>query len=316
MTLRTGRWVLETEARAVEALARRLDHRFDEAVRILSTCEGRAVLTGMGKSGIVARKISATMASTGTPSFFLHPAEAAHGDIGMVREGDAVVALSNSGETREILEILAPLKRLGVPLIAMTKPGSTLAREADVALDASVEEEASPVPQVPTASTTAAMALGDALAVAVFERRGFDAEEFRLYHPGGEIGKGLRKVSELMHSGAALPVCAPRAPLREALAVMSGKKFGHVLAAEGGKLAGILSDGDLRRFLQKGGDVSKFPLAEAMVRSPKTLLPSQTAAEALRLMEAHKITALPVVDAEGSLLGLVHLHDLWKVQLF
>lgn len=317
MSLPTARSVLEAEARAVEALASRLDARFDEAVEILLACRGRVVLTGMGKSGLVARKVAATLSSTGTPALYLHPAEALHGDAGMVAGGDAVVALSASGETREILELLGVLKRLGVKLVSITRPDSSLARASDAALDAAVEREASPLSLVPMASTAAAMAMGDALAVAVFERRGFDEDEFAKYHPGGQIGKRLMKVADLMHTGAALPVVRPDDTLKESLSVMSEKGFGALLVADkaGKKLAGIFTDGDLRRFLQRKGDADA-PMARAMIRNPKTVRSTDHAGAALKLMEEKKITALPVVDEHGKLEGILHLHDLWRTQLF
>lgn len=315
MTLRTARFVLFTEARAIEALIERLDHRFEEAVRLMAECENRIIVTGMGKSGLVGRKIAATLASTGTRALFMHPGEALHGDIGMVAENDCVLALSNSGETRELVELLGPIKRLEVPLISLTRPGSTLAKNSDVSLDVSVTQEASSVQSVPTASTTAAMAMGDALAVAIFEQRGFDENEFKKYHPGGQIGKSLMKASELMHTGSALPVVAPGTALKDVLSEISAKGFGTVLVCRDTEhFEGILTDGDLRRFLEGGGSLDQ-PVDEAMTKNPLNVTSDENAVHALKILEDKKITCLPVVD-DGKLAGLLHLHDLWRTQLF
>jgi len=315
--IKIARFVLEKEAKAIEDLIKRLDESSEKAVEILANCKSRIVLTGMGKSGIIARKISATFSSTGAPSLFLHPAEALHGDFGMIAEGDVVVALSNSGETRELLELLALIKRLDIKLISLTKPDSSLFRASDVALDVSVKEEASLVASIPTASTTASLAMGDALAVALFEKRGLKEDDFAKYHPGGQIGKKLMKVKDLMHTGNSLPIVKPSQPLKESLKIMSEKGFGMLIVAdEKLRLEGILTDGDLRRFVQKRGNINDACVSDAMTKNPKTITSSESAASALHIMEQFKITSLAVVDSEKRLEGLIHLHDLWRTQLF
>jgi len=382
----TGENVVRIEAEALRALADRIGgpmaQAFQRAVELLFCCAGRVVVTGMGKSGLIARKIAATLSSTGTPALYLHPVEALHGDLGMVVRGDVVLALSASGETEEILQLLATIKRLRVPLIAMTgdevcrpqglKPASsraafgtaeavpfpnraggaaeagggvrateskaadrrvratrafstpafstpaisTLAAAADVALDCSIAQEACALGLAPTASTTTMLALGDALAVTLSERRGFKEEDFANLHPGGKLGKRLARVESLMHTGEALPRVAPSTKMLDVIYEMSRKKLGVTAVVEGEKLVGIVSDGDLRRLLEKRGkDVMDLTAGEAMTRDPKTISGGEFAATALALMEEKKITSLMVVDSGGELEGIVHLHDLWSTEL-
>jgi arabinose-5-phosphate isomerase len=310
-----GRRVLATEAAAVAALVDRLGEDFARACELLLACEGRVVVTGMGKSGHVGNKIAATLASTGTPSFFLHPAEASHGDIGMITARDAVIALSNSGETEELLTILPLLKRLAVPLIALTgNEASTLARYATVTLDVSVPEEACPLNLAPTASTTAALAMGDALAVAVLEARGFTEEDFARSHPGGSLGRRLLlHVEEVMRRGAELPEVGPDTPLSAGLLEMSRKGLGMTtIVDERRRVLGIFTDGDLRRALDRQLDVHATPMREVMTAGGKVARPRMLAAEAVHMMEEHRITALPVVDDDGVLVGALNVHDLLR----
>lgn len=313
-----ARRVMRAEANAIEAVAARLGTSFDEAVEMLLTCEGRAVLTGMGKSGLVARKISATLASTGTPSLFLHPAEAIHGDLGMIVGGDVVLALSQSGETEELLRLLETIRRIGARLIALTgKPESTLAREADLLLSTEISEEGCPLDLAPMASTTAALALGDALAAAVMEARGFGEEDFARLHPGGRLGRKLARVSQLMHEGDALPRIGPDQALARAVVEMSRKRLGcTTVVDDSGRLLGILTDGDLRRLIESGADLRTLSVGEAMTRDPVTIDGQSLASAALAIMEDRKITMIPVVDAVGRLEGLIQVHDLWGTQLF
>ena len=338
----TGENVVRIEAEALRALADRIAGAmaaaFQRAVDLMFCCAGRVVVTGMGKSGLIARKIAATLSSTGTPALYLHPVEALHGDLGMVVRGDVVLALSASGETEEILALLATIKRLQVPLIAMTgdemgsgeahpskttKGGaatsgkmSTLAAAADVALDCSVAKEACALGLAPTASTTTMLALGDALAVTLSERRGFKEEDFANLHPGGKLGKRLARVESLMHTGDALPSVTPQTKMPDVIYEMSRKKLGVTAVVEGEKLVGIISDGDLRRLLEsRGKDALDLTAGEAMTRSPKTIKADEFAATALALMEEKKITSLMVVDEAGALQGIVHLHDLWTTEL-
>ena len=326
---KTGENVVRTEADALRALADRLAgpmaERFDRAVELLFCCAGRVVVTGMGKSGLIARKIAATLTSTGSPALFLHPAEAMHGDLGMVVRGDVVLALSASGETEEILQLLATVKRLGVPLITMTcdelfkeSAGqiSTLAQAADVALDCSVANEACALGLAPTASTTTMLALGDALAVALSERRGFKEEDFANLHPGGKLGKRFARVSSLMHSGNTIPRVSPSTPMSEVIYEMSRKGLGMTTVVEDEKLAGVISDGDLRRLLEhRGKEVLELTAADCMTRTPKVVQADTFAIAALDIMEQKKITSLPVVDESGALVGVLHLHDLWGTQM-
>ena len=310
-----GRRVLATEAEAVAALEHRLGQPFAEACRLVLRCEGRVVVTGMGKSGHVGSKIAATLASTGTPSFFLHPAEAIHGDIGMITTKDVVLALSNSGETDELLTILPVIKRLDVPLIALTgKAGSTLARYATVTLDVSVPAEACPLNLAPTASTTATLAMGDALAVAVLEARGFTEEDFARSHPGGSLGRRLLlHVDEVMRTGDDLPAVGPDTPLSAGLLEMSRKGLGMTtIVDEARRVTGVFTDGDLRRALDKLVDVHATRMRDVMTANPKMARPRMLAAEAVHLMETYRITALPVVDDAGTLVGALNVHDLLR----
>ena len=310
--------VLRTEAAAVEGLIPQLDERFDRAVNLLRACPGRVVCTGMGKSGLVLQKIAATLASTGTPAFFLHPAEAVHGDLGMIVPGDVVLAASYSGTTEELLRLVESLKRLGVPLVVMTaNAASPLARHADLHLPVAIDREACPLELAPTASTTATLALGDALAMALLEARGFTREDFALLHPAGRLGKRLLKVEQLMHHGAALPVVRTDTPMREAIYEMSRKKLGITAVTDtDGKLLGCVSDGDLRRLLATDESLLRHTAGECMTRSPRTIPGGELAAAALHVMEEHRITSLFVCDEAGRVRGIVHLHDLWKLELF
>ena len=313
--LDAGRRALDIEARAVAALADRLGPDFLAACRLCLACTGRIVVTGMGKSGPVASKIAATLASTGTPAFFLHPAEASHGDLGMLTPQDVVLALSNSGETDEVLTILPLIKRMGVPLLAMTgRPASTLAREADVHLDVSVAEEACPLNLAPTASTTAALAMGDALAVALLEQRGFTPEDFARSHPGGRLGRRLLlRVADVMRGGGDLPVVAESTPLSAGLLEMSRKGLGlTAITGPDGQVLGIFTDGDLRRSLDRQLDVHRTTMGEVMTRNCKVIGADELAAEAVRLMERHGITGLLVVDASSRLVGALNVHDLLR----
>ncbi len=316
--------LVRMEAEALLALAERLDGPmaadFERAVtRILECGQSRArvVVTGMGKSGIVAQKVAATLSSTGSPALFMHPAEAVHGDLGMITEGDVVIALSASGETEEILRLLATLQRMGNALISFVcDMQSTLARASDVALDCSVPAEACGLGLAPTASTTAMLALGDALAIAVSLRRGFKAEDFAALHPGGKLGKRLATVKQLMHAGDAIPRVDVKTPMTEVIYEMSRKKLGMTAVTRDGKLAGIVSDGDLRRLLERDGPEGLRKTAgEVMNSSPKTISGSELAARALHTMEERKITSLIVVDDEKRIEGVIHLHDLWGTEL-
>jgi arabinose-5-phosphate isomerase len=314
----TARRVLEIEASALSELAARLDGAVDRAVQILLDCRGRVVVTGMGKSGIVCQKIAATLSSTGTPSFFMHPAEALHGDLGMLVPGDVVLAVSNSGETEEIVRLLELIRRLGAKIVALTgDPRSTLARFADAHLDVSVAREACSLDLAPTASTTAALAMGDALAVAVYEQRGFSPSEFARFHPGGRLGRRLLQVRERMHRGPDLPAVPEEASLDEAVREMSAKGLGMTCVVDGGgALAGILTDGDLRRRMLRHPRPLEGGVAEAMTREPMTIAPDALATEALRRMEERKITSLPVVEPGGGLVGVIQIHDLWRTEMF
>jgi arabinose-5-phosphate isomerase len=319
MSLDSARRVLRIEAQALNDLLARLDASFVRAVDLLFACKGRVVVTGMGKSGLIGRKISATLSSTGTPSFFLHPADALHGDLGMLARGDALLAISYSGETPEILNLLETLKRLELPIVALTgNRESTLATASDVTLDVSVKEEACSLNLAPTASTTVAMAMGDAVAIALLDRRGFQPDDFAALHPAGRLGQKLLRVGHLMHSGEALPRVAPGTPMPATFHEMSAKKLGMTtVTTPDGKLAGILTDGDLRRLMEKhGGDTLSLTAGDCMVRTPQTISPNLLASEALNLMEKKKITSVVVVDpASEKVVGVVHLHDLWTLEL-
>ncbi len=316
----TARRVLRTEAEAILALAERLGPDFDRAVDLLEGCRGKVVLTGMGKSGIICRKIAATLASTGTPAFFLHPAEGVHGDLGILARGDVVVAVSNSGETEELVEILPVIRRLRLGLVAVTgNPASTLARRSDVVLHVPVDREACPLNLAPMASTTATLALGDALAAALMERKGFSTEDFARFHPAGSLGRKLTlQVEDLMHEGDAVPRVALDAPMGQVLLEMTSKRLGltGVFDADG-LLCGVITDGDLRRGLERREDFLRLPAREVMTVSPKAVPLGTLAVDALRVMERHAITALFVVEAEGSrrVCGVVHIHDLVKAGL-
>ncbi|WP_111414281.1 KpsF/GutQ family sugar-phosphate isomerase [Billgrantia lactosivorans] len=311
----SARRTLRIEEQAIAALPERLDSHFDRACELILACQGRVVVTGMGKSGHVAGKIAATLASTGTPAFFVHPGEASHGDLGMITPGDVVLALSNSGETAEVTALLPLLKRIGTPLISMTgRPDSTLARHADAHLDAGVSREACPLDLAPTASTTAALALGDALAVALLEARGFTAEDFALSHPGGSLGKRLLlRVSDLMHQGERLPSVPLGSPLRDALLEITRQGLGFTCVVdEHNRLIGVYTDGDLRRTLDQYQDLSQLRVDDVMTRPGKRIAPDVLAAEAVRVMEDNLITALAVVDEAGHPIGALHMHDLLR----
>ncbi len=313
-----ARKVLETEAAAILALVERLDERFDAAVRMLRQCKGRVILTGMGKSGIICRKIAATLTSTGTASFFLHPAEAIHGDLGAIQSDDVVVALSNGGETPELLQLLETIRRLGAKLIALTgAPASSLAEAADVALDCSVAEEACPMNLVPTASTTAALALGDALAMTLLVEKGFRQEDFANLHPGGKLGKRLMRVETLMHAGKLCPIVRADTRMRDVIYEMSSKGLGMTCVIDGDDetLLGIITDGDLRRRMERGGEILELRAVDVMTRHPVSVPRHTLAAEALNIMEQRKITSIVVADG-GQLVrvaGVLHLHDLWQM---
>jgi len=313
-----AREVLATEAAAIEGLAPQLDERFDRAVELLAACAGRVVCTGMGKSGLVMKKVAATLASTGTPAMFLHPAEAVHGDLGMIVPGDVVLAASYSGTTEELLRLVGTLKRLGVPLVMMTgNAESPLARHADLHLAAAIDREACPLNLAPTASTTAALALGDALAMALLEARGFTRDDFARLHPAGALGKQLLRVAELMHAGAALPRVETSTPMREAIYEMSKKGLGITAVTDaGGRLVGCISDGDLRRLLERDEGLLTRTAGECATPDPRTIAGDELAAVALREMEERRITSLFVCGEQGLLEGIVHLHDLWRLELF
>ncbi|HKF65424.1 MAG TPA: KpsF/GutQ family sugar-phosphate isomerase [Vicinamibacterales bacterium] len=314
-----ARKVLQTEAAAILALVDRLDDRFDRAVDLLRRCRGRVILTGMGKSGIICQKIAATLSSTGTPAFFLHPADAIHGDLGAIQGDDVVVALSYSGETDEILKLLEAIRRLGARLVAITGScQSTLASAADVALDCGVLEEACPLNLVPTASTTAMLAIGDALAMTLLVEKGFRQEDFASLHPGGTLGKRLMRVESLMHSGKQCPIVTSATGMQNVIYEMSSKGLGMTCVVDpAGALLGIITDGDLRRQMERGIDIRDLAAADVMTRGPVSVAPSTLAVEALNIMEARKITSIVVVDQRsGSVAGVVHLHDLWGTELF
>ncbi len=319
MSLETAKRVLRIEAEAIQSVLRRLDARFEQAVEVLFQCKGRVVVTGMGKSGLIGRKIAATFASTGTPSLFLHPAEALHGDLGMLVREDVLLAISYGGETEEIIALLETIKRLNVRLVTLTgNPRSTLAAASDVVLDISVEEEACSMNLAPTASTTASLAMGDALAIALLERRGFGPGDFAALHPGGRLGKRLMRVENLMHTGNDVPRVATATKMPDVIYEMSRKGLGMTTVVEDSdRLLGILTDGDLRRVMQqRKGETFELTAADCMTRNPVTIAPHELASMALDLMERRKITSVVVVDAERRVCGVVHLHDLWTLELF
>jgi len=314
-SLNEGRRVLQIEARAVQTLVDRLDERFTQAVDLLYNCKGKVVVSGMGKSGLIGQKIAATLASTGTPAFFLHPAEGVHGDLGMLARRDTLIAISNSGETKEILQLLPYIERMGVPTVALTgKMGSTLAKHSDVVLDVSVSEEACPMGLAPTASTTATLAMGDALAVALLQKRGFKSEDFAQFHPGGTLGRRLLiKVRDLMHVGDEVPRVQEQATGSAAISEISAKKLGMTTVIDRtGALLGVITDGDLRRFVQQGGEIIKATAGTLASRSPRTIGPDDLAARAVEVMERYSITTLVVTEGEQRIVGVIHLHDLLK----
>ena len=318
MSLETARRVLTIESEAVAALAAKVDSGFDRAVDLLYGCKGRVVVSGIGKSGIICHKIAATLSSTGTPAYFLHPAEAVHGDIGLVVPGDVILVVSNSGETEELVRCLELVRRLGIPIIALTgRKDSTLARYADVNVDVSVAREACALDLAPTASTTAALAMGDALAVACYERRGFSATDFARTHPGGRLGRKVVVVSELMRRGDAVPKVPSGASMADAVHEMSAKGLGMTCVVDSeGKLAGILTDGDLRRRMLAAERPLDGAVESAMTKRPVTIAAEALAGEALRILEERKITSLAVTGANGKLAGVLQIHDLWRTQLF
>jgi len=318
MSLETAKRVLRVESEAIAGLIERLDARFEKAVELLHACKGRVVVTGLGKSGLVGRKLAATFASTGTPALFLHTGEALHGDLGMLTAGDVMLAISTSGETAELIELLETVRRLGVPLLALTaNPKSTLAKASNIVLDIAVKEEACSLNLAPTASTAAAMAMGDALAISLLERRGFKAEDFAALHPGGRLGNKLRRVESLMHEGENAPHVLPTTKMPDVIYEMSRKGLGLAAVTEAnGKLLGIITDGDLRRVMQKRQEnVLALTAADCMTKNPITLSRTELAASALRLMEEKKITSLLITDPAGKLEGVLHIHDLWTLQL-
>ncbi len=317
MSLKIARRILELEADAIRALVPRLGPSFERAVEIVSACRGRVVLTGMGKSGIICQKIAATLASTGTPALFLHPAEAIHGDLGVLVPGDVVIAVSHSGETGEVARLLENLKRLDIPIVALTGGDqSTLARHSTAVLDVGIREDAGPLGMVPTASTTAALAMGDALAIAVLEKRGFDAADFARLHPGGRLGKKLLSVEQVMHAGEGVPRVRTDTSMREVIYEMSRKGLGITGVEDAaGALVGVISDGDLRRLMERDPQPLARTAAEVMHRNPATISRQELATRALALMEQRKITALLVVGDGGRFEGVVHLHDLWRTQM-
>ena len=316
-SLDLARKVLRTEAAAILGLVDRIDATFDRAVQLLYECDGRVIVTGMGKSGLICRKIAATLSSTGTSAWFLHPAEAIHGDLGAIRENDVVIALSHSGETDELIRLLESIRRIGARLIALTgDPASTLARAADVTLNCGITEEACPMNLVPTASTTAALAMGDALAMTLLVRKGFREEQFASLHPGGKIGRRLMTVEQVMHPGDAAPIVGVSAAMPEVFHEMSSKRLGMTCVVEAdGRLAGIFTDGDLRRLMARVSNVLALSAGDVMTRNPITIVRDLLAVEALKVMETHKITSVVVVDKDLSVQGVVHLHDLWRTQM-
>ena len=317
-SLAEAKRVLEVEAAAILGLIDHLDSVFVDVVELINGCNGRVVTMGLGKSGIICKKISATLASTGTPSFFLHPAEAIHGDLGMIVRGDVVLAVSNSGETEELVKILPSIKRIGAELVAITgNPGSTLAKGADYHLSAAISKEACPLGLAPTASTTATLALGDALAMALLLRKGFKEEDFAFLHPGGKLGKRFLRVRDLMHAGEQIPIVDTGTSMHDVIYEMSKKAFGITAVTQRGNvLEGVISDGDLRRLLQRDENILKKTAGECMKTGAATIEANELASAALQLMEQRKITSLFVTDSERRLEGIIHLHDLWGLELF
>ena len=316
--LELARKVLRIEAAAILGLVDRIDGDFERAVQLLFECRGRVIVTGMGKSGLICRKIAATFSSTGTSAWFLHPAEAIHGDLGAIREDDVVLAVSYSGETEELIRLLESIRRIGARLIALTgDPSSTLARAADVTLDCGIAKEACPMNLVPTASTTAALAMGDALAMTLLVRKGFREEQFASLHPGGKLGRRLMRVEHVMHAGDAAPVVRTTTLMADVFHEMSSKRLGMTCVVDDdGRLVGVFTDGDLRRLFSRMPNVLELTAGEAMTPRPITIARDVLAVEALKVMETHKITAVVVVNAEQFVDGVVHLHDLWRTQMF
>jgi arabinose-5-phosphate isomerase len=316
--LALARKVLRTEAEAILSLVDRIGADFQRAVQMLTECHGRVIVTGMGKSGIISRKIAATLSSTGTPAYFVHPAEAIHGDLWIIQGDDVVVALSYGGETEELLRLLEAIRRLGARLIAVTgSPASTLAQAADVTIDCHVTEEACPWNLVPTASTTAALAIGDALAMTLLVRKGFRQEDFANLHPGGKLGKRLMRVEHLMHTGKDLPVVEPGTPMRDVIYEMSQKRLGMTCVLDAGReLAGIITDGDLRRHMTTMADILERVARDVMTVNPVTIDGTLLAVQALNIMEQRKITSLPVTASDRTVVGVLHLHDLWRTEMF
>ena len=315
--LELARKVLQIEAAAILGLVERIDGDFERAVQLLFECRGRVIVTGMGKSGLICRKIAATLSSTGTSAWFLHPAEATHGDLGAIREDDVVVAVSHSGETEELLRLLESIRRIGARLIAMTgNPGSTLGRAADVVMNCGIATEACPMNLVPTASTTAALAMGDALAMTLLVRKGFREEHFASLHPGGKLGRRLMRVEHVMHAGEAAPVVQVSTVMADVFHEMSSKRLGMTCVVDAeGRLVGVFTDGDLRRLMGRSSDVLGLTAGEAMTPDPVTISRDLLAVEALKVMETYKITAVVVVDQVNRVEGVVHLHDLWRTQM-
>jgi arabinose-5-phosphate isomerase len=313
-----ARKVLQTEADAIIALIDRLDENFDRAVKMLYECQGRVIVTGMGKSGIICRKIAATLASTGTAAFFLHPAEATHGDLGVIQSNDILLALSNSGETQEVLRLLEAIRRIGARIVAITgNPASTLAQAADVSLDCQVSEEACPLNLVPTASTAAALAMGDALCMTLLVEKGFRQEDFAKIHPGGKLGKKLMRVDQLMHGGTDTPKVRTDTSMRDVIYEMSSKQLGMTCVLNGrDQLVGIITDGDLRRCMVEHANLLEMRAGDVMTKRPIVIDPSTLAAQALLIMEQRKITSLVVGASDQSVAGVIHLHDLWRTELF
>jgi arabinose-5-phosphate isomerase len=317
--LATAKRVLQIESEAIAGLIDRLDERFERAVELLRGCKGRVVVTGLGKSGLIGRKVAATFASTGSPSFFLHAAEALHGDLGMLTTDDILLTISSSGETEELVALVETVKRLGIHLITLTENArSTIASASDIVLDIAVKEEACSLNLAPTASTAAALAMGDALAIALLELRGFNADDFAALHPAGRLGKKLRRVEALMHKGDDVPRVLPTAKMPDVIYEMSRKRLGlAAVTGPGGELLGIITDGDLRRMMQKSREnILELAAADCLTENPVTLPRSELAAAALRLMEEKKITSVLIVDSERRLEGVLHIHDLWTLQLF
>jgi arabinose-5-phosphate isomerase len=315
--LETGKKVLEIEAKAIQNAIKKLDSQFEKAVNILLNTKGRVVITGMGKSGIIGKKMSATLTSTGTPSIFLHPSEALHGDIGIINSDDVVMALSTSGETIEVIRLINYIKRIGVKLISMVgTPTSTLAQESNVFIDCSIKKEACPIGLVPTASTTLTLAMGDAISIALMEKKGFSEEDFRFYHPGGSIGKKLLKVKNLMHRGNELPLVKLDDKIRAVLAIIDKKHFGVALVVDdSNQIKGIITDGDLRRLMLKEIDFSNANAAQVMTQNPLSIKENQLAVEALKILEDNLITSLVVINGNNQVTGLIHLHDLWRTEM-